>query len=331
MTALEVLEQKEEEEEEVLVLLGGWPEWEEEWGVETVEEEEEVKSSYSVVSPGGCRPLLPPLPRQDMWDPVAATVGGALLVCNMDYTAYMSAARTKDYRCWALDTKAAAPLAWTPFVAPPKRLFLAASTAWRGRLAVVGGSEAHHGDLLTLRGTRHIQLYSPAKGRWSRGPALPTPLFEGCAVASRLGLLVLGEFDSGAANLYLLARGVWRAMPASRHPHVRPGCTVTTVSQEEGLLAVSGSNVELFSLARREWRELPRLATARGAQARVSVGHSAGRLVVAGGWDMYTMEPATAVEVWRGKAWHVEGAVVGRTRHAEVHLPASLCHSPGLP
>ena len=324
------MEQREEEEEEVLVLLGGWPEWEEEWGVETVEEEEEVKSSYSVVSPGGCRPHLPPLPRGDMWDPVAAAVGGALLVCNMDYTAYMSAARRKDYRCWALHTKAA-PLAWTPFPAPPKRLFLAASTAWRGRLAVVGGSETHHTDLAALRGTRHLQLYSPARRQWSRGPALPAPLFEGCAAATRLGLLVLGEFDSGDTNLYLLARGVWRGMPASRHPHVRPGCTVTTVGQEDGLIAVSGSVVELFSLARQEWRELPRLAVARAAHARVSVGHSAGRLVVAGGWDMYTMEPATAVEVWRGEGWQVEGQVVGRTRQAEVHLPATTCLTPGIP
>ena len=63
---------------------------------------------------------------------------------------------------------------------------------------------------------------------------MPAPLFEGCAVpVRRQGLLVLGDFEAGETNMYLLTGpgGEWRAMPESRHYHSRPGCAVASLEE----------------------------------------------------------------------------------------------------
>merc|ERR1712130_11581 len=113
------------------------------------------------------------------------------------------------------------------------------------------------GDLSLLDGTTHLQLYNPRKRTWTQGTKMPAPLFEGCAVPVRLqGLLVLGDFEAGNTNLYLLTgpKGEWRAMPRSRHYHSRPGCAVATLDgSNEGLVAVTGDHTEFFSFTRQVW------------------------------------------------------------------------------
>jgi hypothetical protein len=299
--------------ERVMVLLGGWP-------------DEEVEP-YTAVSSRPCSLRLPPLPRDNMWDPVAATVTDQMLLCNIDYDQYMTDPKEKDFRCWGLDL--AAPKAWTALPPPPVPLFLSASAAWLGQLVMVGGSREHHHDLEQLEGTTHLQLYHPGKAAWTEGPPLPAPLFEGCVVAVGTdGLLVLGDFEAGATNLYLLEGGLWRALPVSGHPHVRPGCSVAALDGgEEGLVAISGNRAEFFSLRTETWRDLPQPTVNYAPTLRVSVGLSLGRLVVAGGLDMAEGEMNNKMEAFEGGQWVAQPRRLsaGRTHQAELHLPAALC------
>ena len=63
------------------------------------------------------------------------------------------------------------------------------------------------------------------KGTWEYGPDLPAPLYEGCAVGTHLGLVVIGEFeDQAGTNSYILKDTVWSALPKSNYEHVNPGC-----------------------------------------------------------------------------------------------------------
>ena len=65
----------------------------------------------------------------------------------------------------------------------------------------------------------------------------------------------------------------------------------------------------------------------------VSVGVSQGRLVMAGGWDSQLMEQSHLVEAWEeGLGWVQlpRQLEVGRTRQAELELPASLCEKANL-
>ena len=304
-------------EDSVLVLVGGWP--------------GEEASSYSPASTLPCSLDLPALPRPNMWDSLVDLVDGMVVACSMDYDLYIADRRTKDFQCWGLQL-ARSPLAWAALPPPPHLLFLSTSTVWGGRLAVVGGSQAHHQDLDQLNGTTHVQLYDPASDTWSAGPALPAPLFEGCAVAdSDQGLLVLGHFETehGMTNFYRVegVGGRWRALARSRHYHTRPGCTVATYRGEEGLVAVSGRHAEFYSFPRGVWADLPPLQVRRAAGTRVSVGVSQGQVVVAGGWDMGLQEKAKAVEALQGAAWVVvePPLVPGRTHQGEVQLPGNLC------
>ena len=303
-------------DDSVLVLVGGWP--------------DEEASSYSPASTLPCSLHLPTLPRANMWDSLIELVDNMVVACNMDYDLYIANKRTKDFRCWGLQL-ARSPLAWAALPPPPHLLFLSTSTAWAGRLAVVGGSESNHQDLDQLNGTTHVQLYDPASDTWAVGPALPAPLFEGCAVAAAQGLLVLGHFESesGMTNFYRVegVAGRWLALPRSRHYHPRPGCTVATYRGEEGMVAVSGHHAEFYSFPRGVWTDLPPLRVHRAASTRVSVGVSQGQVVVAGGWDSGLAEKARAVEALQGEAWVVvePPLVPGRTKQGEVQLPANLC------
>ena len=148
------------------------------------------------------------------------------------------------------------------------------------------------------------------------------------------GLLVLGDFESGPTNLYLLSRpgGEWRQMPESRHLHTHPGCAVTTLADGvEGMVAISGNNAEFFSFLAEKWVEMPPPLVPRAPSMKVSVGLSQGRLVVAGGWDSSLMEMSMRVEAWEeGRGWvaYPRDLSEGRTHQAELSLPASLCVAP---
>ena len=309
-------------EDTLLVLVGGWP--------DDVEGE-----PYSVVSLKPCGLKLPALPKKYMWDPLAELVQHQMLLCNIDYDQYLVDQQI-SYGCWGLNFNSPS-LSWTAFPPPPKKLFLSASASWRGQLAIVGGSKRHHSDLSLLDGTTHLQLYNPRQRTWTQGPQMPAPLFEGCAVPVRQqGLLVLGDFEAGKTNLYLLTgpEGEWRAMPVSRHYHSRPGCAVATLDgSNEGLVAVTGDHTEFFSFTRQVWVDLPNPVSHRAASMHVSVGVSQGRLVMAGGWDREMQEKSHLVEAWEeGRGWVplAHQLKVGRTRQAELELPASLCEQAGL-
>ena len=309
-------------EEKLLVLVGGWP-------------DDMDGEPYTAVSLTPCRLKLPPLPKKYMWDPLAELVRNQMLLCNIDYDQYIVDKRVK-YGCWALNLNSPSQ-SWTPFPAPPQKLFLSASASWLGQLAIVGGSESHHADLSLLDGTTHLQLYNPTQHTWTQGPRMPAPLFEGCAVPVRQqGLLVLGDFEAGETNFYLLTgpEGEWRAMPVSRHYHSTPGCAVATLEGDnEGLVAVTGDHTEFFSFSRQVWMDLPNPASHRAASMHVSVGVSQGRLVMAGGWDSQLMEQSHLVEAWEeGLGWVQlpRQLEVGRTRQAELELPASLCEKANL-
>ena len=304
-----------------MVLVGGWP-------------DSDTPQPYSAVSLRPCGLALPPLPRSSMWDPVAELVQDRMLICNMDYDKYIVSAMAKDYKCWSLDL-AASPLTWTALPPPPMKLFLSTSASWEGLLAIIGGSQEHHHDLGQLDGTRQLQLYNPREGIWGLGPPLPASLFEGCAVPmGSHGLLVLGDFESGPTNLYLLSGpdGKWRQMPESRHLHVRPGCAATTLAGGlEGMVAISGDNAEFFSFLAEEWVDMPAPMVPRAQNMKVSVGLSEGKLVVAGGWDSSLQEMSQKVEAWEdASGWvaYPRDLSEGRTHQAELSLPASLCEAP---
>ena len=305
------------EEDKLLVLVGGWP-------------DDTEGEPYSVVSVKPCELKLPPLPKKYMWDPLVELVQHRMLLCNIDYDQYILDRRV-SYGCWGLNF-AKPSLSWKPFPPPPKKLFLSTSASWRGQLAIIGGSQSHHSDLSLLRGTTHLQLYNPRRGSWSQGPEMPAPLFEGCAVpVRRQGLLVLGDFEAGETNMYLLTGpgGEWRAMPESRHYHSRPGCAVASLDgRNEGLVVVTGDHTEFFSFTHQRWIELPDRLSRRAATNHVSIGMSQGRLVRAGGWDDLLQEKSHVVEAWEeGRGWVplATQLKVGRTRQAELELPASLC------
>jgi hypothetical protein len=106
-----------------------------------------------------------------------------------------------------------------------------------------------------------------------------------------------------------------------------PGCAVAALGGgEEGLVAVSGSETELFSFSL-GWLPLPRLSGPRFPGLRVSLGWSGGRLVAAGGYDLASMEPAAGVEALGPGGWEPAGRLEGgaRTRQGELRVPGGLC------
>ena len=162
-----------------------------------------------------------------------------------------------------------------------------------------------------MEGTRLVQRYSPATRAWARDPDLPAQLFEGCAVATPRGLVVIGEFEAGAANSYVLgAGGRWAALPLSHYRHTSPACSLATLGNVTGVVAVSGNSVEMLVLSSGNntdsssnstgwrWQLLPAPTVSRSGSVAASLGVSLGRLVLTGGVDLASGEVSGVVEVW---------------------------------
>ena len=305
----------------VTVMVGGWPE-------SFSEEELRIDSlSYSVVSPvKTCILDIPPLPKEMMWKPQAQFVSGHLVVCYMDYEVYIKH-QSKDYQCWSIDLDQHTKQ-WTSVQPPSHALWYSVSVARDNKFIIIGGSREVNEDMAEMSGTTLVQEYDVATGVWTMGPALPFPLFEGCAVNTERGIVVLGDFEGGAYNSYILEDGVWSPLPLSIYAHTKPACEEVLLKNEKVLMALSGENIEYFSFKENKWIKMhPPPNVARSKDSTSTVGMSFGKLVISGGFDMEIGEVSDKIEIWdeSSSIWKTssERKYSGRNNHAAISLPSS--------
>ena len=177
-----------------------------------------------------------------------------------------------------------------------------------------------------MSGTDTVQEYWPDSDSWSvSNIALPAPLFEGCAVSTKAGLVVIGDFEAGQHNGYILVAGQsWQPLPLTLFHHSAPACAAVRLAGQPGVLVLSGQRVEFLQLAARRWEALPGPVVRRSREVRPSLGVSLGRVVLAGGLDLDTGEPSSALEVWdeAGQEWGVDSSLPGaRLRQTDISLP----------
>jgi hypothetical protein len=265
-----------------------------------------------------------------MWDPAVGLVRDQLVTCYTDYGTVSAEARYTSSRgseCWALALGRAEPRAWQPLAAPPLTRFYPATATVGSRLLLIGGSRTMTPGMVGMVGTTTVQRLHLPTGRWTLGRPLPGPLFSGCAVRLPRGILVLGDFEAGAPNAYMLSRGVWMPLPVSTFPHENPACGRARLGGEEVAVAATGNTIEYYSPSSNAWRALPAPAVHRALLPRPSVGVAGGRLVITGGLDKMEMAVSTVVEAWDEAAgrWVVAGSLAtARTRQGEVQVPDQL-------
>ena len=80
-------------------------------------------------------------------------------------------------------------------------------------------------------------------------------LFKGCAVSTSKGLVVIGDFEAGTTNGYILrstqiwpfgAQSYWSPLPVSHYRHPNPACAEAKINSEIGIVVVSGNVVEML-------------------------------------------------------------------------------------
>eukprot|EP00092_Neocalanus_flemingeri_P038357 GFUD01041760.1.p1 GENE.GFUD01041760.1~~GFUD01041760.1.p1 ORF type:complete len:360 (+),score=42.18 GFUD01041760.1:83-1081(+) len=311
---------RREVDQSVTVMVGGWPESfsEKELSMDTI--------SYSVVSPvKTCIIDIPPLPKEMMWKPLAQFASGHLMVCYMDYETYL-VHQGKDYQCWSMDLDLNSK-EWNPVQPPPHKLWYSASVAKGDKFMIVGGSREVNEEVSKMSGTTLVQEYDVRSSIWSLGPRLPFPLFEGCAVNTDRGIVVLGDFEGGAANSYILVDGKWIPLPLSIYSQTKPACAQVNMRNENVFMALSGENVEYFSFQEQMWIKIPSpLKVARSKYSTSTVGMSFGKLVISGGFDMDIGEVSDKIEIWDelGSSWKTSlgRKFSGRNNHAYISLPS---------
>ena len=290
---------------------------------------EDSDDSYSLVDPShSCSISLDPLPVHNMWDPIVAVVQDQMVACYIDYEHYITWG-TKKSLCWQLrvDTRSR----WTPVPSPPQGMFLTTSAVVGEKLLVIGGSLQYTYDIKNMSGTTLVQEYDIRSRTWAEGTRLPAPLFEGCAVETLLGVIVIGDFEAGNPNAYILDRSKWKPLPLSNYAHTNPGCALVTINRKSGVLVISGSFVEFFSLWDNKWIKLPGTKVKRKRDIRPTVGMSHGQIVITGGFDMDSGEVSDIIEVWDGEEWmwrvaskRVKG---NRIRQGDVSLPKQYAYN----
>lgn len=164
---------------------------------------------------------------------------------------------------------------------------------------MVGGSREllpqHHFHLMS--GSKSVQKFNVATRTWSKGVDLPAPLFEGCAVSTPLGLVVIGDFEEGEPNGYILAdNGVWSPLALTHFTHTNPACSMT--SNNQGIILVTGNYVEMLSLSSLQWSVLPKPNIDRSPEVRPTLGVSFGALLLTGGLDLGSGELSDVIETW---------------------------------
>ena len=135
-------------------------------------------------------------------------------------------------------------------------------------------------------------------GGWSSGVPLPFPLFEGCAVNTDSGIVVLGDFEGGPFNAYILVDEQWHPLPPSTFYHANPACAHVTVSSENVLIALSGQNIEYFSFVQNKWIKMKPPDVKRSKNKPPTIGMSFGSLVISGGVDEENLEVSDKIEIW---------------------------------
>lgn len=183
-----------------------------------------------------------------------------------------------------------------------------------------------------MSGTRTVQVYDAETNSWSVSPVqLPAPLFEGCAVSTTFGIVVIGDFEAGRPNAYILREGEWNHLPVSNYAHTNPGCSLVTINNHTGILVISGIWAEFLRLEDKEWIILPQPKIRRFSDLKPTVGTSLGRIVVVGGVDRDTGEVSDVIEVWDEEAadWRLSGRVMDsrRTRQTEIAVPVRYLDS----
>ena len=293
--------------------------------------------SYSLVEvepDTECVLSLPPLPQRLMLDPLVSLIKETILLCSADYESYR-ARQHKLTQCWRLNLSRR-PRVWVSVRSPLRSLFLPTFTSHGSKIFMMGGSEEllAGSEMSLMSGTRTVQTYDPLTNTWHLPPAqLPAPLFEGCAVSTSRGIVVIGDFEAGLPNAYISqgSEAQWRPLPVSNYAHTNPACSVVTINNITGVLVVSGLRAELLQLEDSKWINLPQLKIRRFSELRPTVGTSLGRVVVVGGVDRDTGQVSDVIEVWDEKErdWVVSHQVMDnrRTRQTELAVPVRYMDS----
>ena len=288
--------------------------------------------SYSLVEAEPdteCVLSLPPLPQRLMLDPLVSLVNETILLCSADYESYRANNNHKHTQCWRLNL-GRRPRVWVSVQSPLRSLFLPTFTSHGSKIFMLGGSEEllAGSEMSLMSGTKTVQTYDVLTNTWHLPPAqLPAPLFEGCAVSTSQGLVVIGDFEAGLPNAYISQEGEaqWRSLPVSNFAHTNPACSLVTINNLTGVLVISGLRAELLRLEDNIWIKLPQLKIRRFSELRPTVGTSLGRVVVVGGVDRDTGQVSDVIEVWDEEArdWVVSRQVMDnrRTRQTELLLP----------
>jgi N-acetylneuraminic acid mutarotase len=252
-----------------------------------------------------------PVPRTEV---AAARLGSEIAVVGGFLVGGDNTARADAYSPGA-DT-------WRRLPDLPVAVDHAAAAASGGRLYVVGGyGGADHGPLRTA--------FVLSGGSWRRLPSLP----EGRAAAGAavvggrlyvVGGRTFGGLARGAFALNL-SRPRWQRMPGpTPREHLAVTARGARVYALAGRLAGANTNLRIFeeyNPARRRWRALPKIPSARGGTAAASFGRS----IISVGGETVTGTIATvyAYDV-RTRRWrrlpdlptprHGLGLVVARNR-----------------
>ena len=281
-----------------------------------------------------CSIDLPPLTTKNMWDPLVEVVDDHILACYIDYDQYV-VKDSASTSCWM--NQLGESRSWISFDPPPETLYLSVSAVNKDKLLVIGGSRVFKHNVEDMSGSAIVQKYDMMTRRWSRGPSLPAPLFEGCAVGTNIGVVVIGDFESGSYNTYILKGSEWKPLPLSTYAHTNPGCGLVTLNNKAGVLVISGVFVEFLDLSDRKWVKLPHTIVSRKRDIKPTVGMTWGHVVISGGVDMDSGEVSDAIEVWdeeKGR-WRVtRRRVTGkRIRQGQIMVPSHYaydCHKEDL-
>ena len=284
----------------------------------------EMDSSYSVVSPE-CTLDLPPLPQRMPYKPLSGYLSGHLLACYLDYWVYRQH-HTKDYQCWSLNLDTASKK-WSKMEPPLHALWFSSAVVSDDKFLIVGGSEVYSDNLRSMNGTVYVQEYSLATKKWASGVPLPYPLFEGCAVNTGAGVVVVGDFEGGFFNAYILDQGLWQPLSPTLFYHATPACASVTLNSEEVIIVISGQNIEYFSFLHNRWINMEPPNVPRSENKPPTLAMSSGRLIIAGGVDLETVGVSDEYEIWDPvkKAWRTKNGkeYFGRVDHAQITLPRS--------
>ena len=235
-----------------------------------------------------------------MVDPVVGIVQDKLLVCYIDHDCFRQFLDNKT-KCWMINLSKRKRRLWKQVSPPQQSMFLPTSVSFNSEIWIIGGSHRLLPPELynEMSGTNIIQKFNVDTLTWSRGPDLPAPLFEGCAVATGSGLVVIGWFETGDTNTYIYDRSKsWRPLSHSHYSHTSPGCTLATVNSVTGVMVITGNQVEMLDLDNNVWVKLPQPNIDRASERRPTVGISFGRLMIAGGVDMSNVDVSDVIEEW---------------------------------